>query len=276
MEISFSNLTLIENKNSSREIKYLDNVNIDIHGGEIVGFLGDYLDVIGKLLLIIKRPSKGEIIIDNLSIKRSSHIDNINGLRRRIGFVYTSTSKRFVEKTVKKEISSVLKNYDYKVSNTSKHISDSLKMVGLDDSYLDRNPNNLSSVEQKKVLLASVLSYNPEVIILDSFFDGMNYRDKEYFKKLFIKLKTKFSKTVIVLENNASYMFNLVDKVYVINKGEIVLKGNRDIFYNNKLYKYTNVPPIVEFTKYVQTQNHNILEYTDIKELIKEIYRHVG
>ena len=58
MEITFSNLTLIENKNSSREIKYLDNINLDIHGGEIVGFLGDYLDVIGKLLLIIKRPSK--------------------------------------------------------------------------------------------------------------------------------------------------------------------------------------------------------------------------
>ena len=54
MEISFSNLTLIDNKNSSREVKYLDNVNLDIHSGEIVGFLGDYLDVIGKLLLIIK------------------------------------------------------------------------------------------------------------------------------------------------------------------------------------------------------------------------------
>ena len=276
MEISFSNLTLIDNKNSSREVKYLDNVNLDIHSGEIVGFLGDYLDEIGKLLLIIKRPSKGEILIDDLSIKRSSHIDNIHALRRRFGFVYTNTSKRFYEKTVRKELNTVLKNYDYKVANVSKHISDSLKMVGLDDSYLDRNPNNLSNIEQKKVLLASVLSYNPEVIILDSFFDGMNYRDREYFKKFFLKLKSKFSKTIIVLENNVSYLFNLVDKVYVINKGDIVLKGNKDIFYNNKLYNYTNVPPIVEFTKYVQSQNHNILEYTDIKELIKEIYRHVG
>ena len=73
-----------------------------------------------------------------------------------------------------------------------------------------------------------------------------------------------------------SYLFNLVDKVYVINKGEMVLKGEKDIFYNNKLYKYVNISPIVEFTKCVQSMDHNILEYTDIKELIKEIYRHVG
>ena len=35
------------------------------------------------------------------------------------------------------------------------------------------------------------------------------------------------------------------------------------------------MPKIVEFTKYVQEQGHNILEYVDIKELIKEIYRNV-
>lgn len=276
MEITFNNLSLIENKSSSIERKYLEDINLDISSNQIVGFLGDNLDIIGKLLMIIRRPSKGEIIIDNVSIKKTSHIDNINSLRKRIGFVYTSTKDRFVEKTVKKEISLVMKNYGYKVSNSSKHISDSLKIVGLNDSYLDRDPNKLSSIEQKKVLLASVLSYNPEVIILDYFFDGMNFRDIEYFKKLFIKLKSKFSKTIIVLENNATYLFNLVDKVYVIDNGELVMKGEKDIFYNNKLYKYVNVPPIVEFTKYVQSMDHNILEYTDIKELIKEIYRHVG
>jgi energy-coupling factor transport system ATP-binding protein len=276
MEITFNNLTLIDNKSSSIEKKYLEDINLDIHAGEIVGFLGDNLEVIGKLLLLIKRPNKGEIIIDNVSIKRNSHVDNINALRKKSGFVYTSTKNKFLENSVKKEISTTMKNYNYKVSNVTKHVSDSLKIVGLDDSYMDRNPNKLSSIEQKKVLLACVLSYNPETIILDSFFDGMVFRDIENFKKLFIKLKNKFGKTIIVLENNPSYLFNLVDKVFVINNGSLVLKGEKDIFYNNKLYKYVNIAPIVEFTKCVQAMDHNILEYTDIKELIKEIYRHVG
>ena len=276
MEIAFNNLTLVENKSSAIEKKYLDNVSLFINSGEIVGFLGDYLDIIGKLLLLIKRPNKGEIVIDNVSIKRNSHIDNINALRKKVGFVYTSTKDKFLENSVKKEINMTMKNYHFKVANVTKHISDSLKIVGLNDSYMDRDPHKLSSIEQKKVLLASVLSYNPETIVLDSFFDGMNFREMENFKKLFIKLKNKFAKTIIVLENNPKYLFNLVDKVFVINKGELVLKGEKDIFYNNKLYKYVNISPIVEFTKCVQAMDHNILEYTDIKELIKEIYRHVG
>lgn len=276
MEITFNNLTLIDNKSSSIEKKYLNNVSLFIHSGEIVGFLGDNLDIIGKLLLIIKRPNKGEIIIDGVSIKRNSHVDKINALRKRIGFVYTSTKDRFLENSVKKEITMTMKNYGFKVANQTKHISDSLKIVGLNDSYMDRDPHKLSSIEQKKVLLASVLSYNPETIVLDSFFDGMNFRDVELFKKLFLKLKAKFGKTIIVLENDSKYLFNLVDKVFVINNGELVLKGEKDIFYNNKLYKYVNISPIVEFTKCVQGMGHNILEYTDTKELIKEIYRHVG
>lgn len=276
MEVAFNNITLIDNKSSSIEMRYLDNVSLSINNGEIVGFLGDNLDIIGKLLLIIKRPNKGEIIIDNVSIKRSSHIDNINSLRRKMGFVYTTTKDRFIENTVKKEISLVMNNYNFKVKNVTKHISDSMRIVGLNDSYMDRDPNKLSSIEQKKVLLASIISYNPELIILESFFDGMNYRDREYFKKLFLKLRSKFAKTIIVLEKNPEYLFNLVDKVYVINKGDVVLKGDQSIFYNDKLYKYVNISPIVDFTKYVQSLDHNILEYTDIKELIKEIYRHVG
>jgi len=70
-------------------------------------------------------------------------------------------------------------------------------------------------------------------------------------------------------------MFDLVDKIHVINNGKLVISGGKEIFYDNDLYKYVEMPKIVEFTKYTQDCGHNILEYTDIKELIKELYRNV-
>ena len=276
MEIIFNKLCYIEHKSSSIERKYLEDVNIIINEGEITGFIGDNLEIIGKLLTAIKRPTKGELKIDNVIIKRTSHINNINALRKHIGFVYSSSNKKFVTNSVKKEISTIMKNYNYKAKNNLKHIVDSLKIASLNESYLDRNPNELSSIEQKKVLLAGIMSYNPEVIILESFFKGMTFRDKEYFRKLFLKLKNKYDKTIIVLENDISYMFDFVDKVHVINKGKNVLSGGKEIYYYDKVYKYVEMPKIVEFIKYVKGQGHNILEYTDIKELLKELYRHVG
>ena len=275
MEIVFNKLNYIENKSSSLEKIYLNDLNLVIETGSIVSFIGDDLSIIGKLITVLKRPTKGEIKIDDVVIKRTTHINNVKYLRKNVGFVYCSSEKKFLCKTVKAEIEKIMKNYEYKPKNVTKHIVDSLKMVGLSADYLDLNPENLSMTEQNKVLLACALSYNPQVLVLDYFFRGMSYKDKEYFKKLFLKLKSKFNKTIIVIDNDISNTFDFVEKNYIINHGMIRLSGGKEIYYNDNLYKYTKMPPIVEFIKYVKKQGHNISEYTDIKELIKELYRNV-
>lgn len=274
MEIIFNKLSYIENKNSSSEKKYLEDINLVINQGSIVGFLNEDLSIVAKLIMAIKRPTKGEIKIDDVVIKRTSHINNVNELRKKVGFVYSSNNE-FIGKTVKEEIKLTMKNYNHSVSNVSKHIADSLKIVGLSEEYLDRNPNTLSFTEKKKVMLACAMSYNPSVLIVEDFEKGLIFRDREYFRKLFLKLKNKFNKTIILLSNDLTFMFELVDKLYVINKGKLVLSGGKEIYYDNKLYKYVEMPKIIEFTKYAQESGHSILEYTDIKELIKELYRNV-
>ncbi len=169
-----------------------------------------------------------------------------------------------------------MENYNYKTDIVVKHVVQSVKIVGLDETYWDRDPNELSIVEKKKGDLASVISYNPNVIVLDNFERGLSYREREYFRKLFLKLKNKFDKTIILISNDVSFLFDIVDKVHVINKGKLVLSDGKDIFYNNNLYKYTKIPKIVEFTKYVESCGYDIKKCTDIKELIKELYRNVG
>lgn len=274
MEIIFNKLSYVENKNSLSEKNYLDDVSLIIQKSSIVGILNEDLSVIGKLIMAIKRPTKGELKIDDITIKRTSHISNVNVLRKKIGFVYTSNNE-FLTNIVRDEIKNTMKNYGYKASNVTKHIVDSLKIVGLTEDYLDREISTLSYIEKKKVMLACVICYNPSVIIIENFEKGLIFREREYFKKLFLKLKNKFNKTIILLGTDLTFWFELVDKVYVINKGKLVLSGGNEIYYDNKLYRYIELPKIIEFTKYVQDCGYNILEYTDIKELIKELYRNV-
>lgn len=274
MEIVFNKLCYLENKNSSSEKKYLDNVDLTIESGEIVSFVNDDLSIIGDLIMALKRPSKGEIKLDNLIIKRTSHISNVNLLRKKIGFVKNDIEKSLT-KSVKEEIKKTMKNYNYKAKNVTKHIVDSLRIVGLNESYLERDCKTLSYTEKKKISLACAMSYNPEVLILENFEKGLIFREREYFRKLFLKLKNKFNKTIILIGTDLTFLFDVVDKVYVINKGKLVFSGDKDIFYEDKLYKYVEMPKIVEFIKYAHQTGHDILEYTDIKELIKELYRNV-
>ncbi len=274
MEIIFNQLSYIENKKTSSEKKYFDEANFVINSSSIVGIKMDYSDIIGELLMVLKRPTKGEIKLDNIIIKRTTHINNVNELRKRIGIVPFENNV-YLKKTVKDEIKNAMTNYGYKTRNIVKHIVDSLTIVGLDDSYLDRDPNTLSFVEKKKVNFALIVSYNPEVLVIESFDKGLTFREREYFRKLFLKLKNKYNKTIILVNSELPFMFDVVDKLIVINKGKVVVSGEKDIFYEDKLYKYVEVPKIVEFIKYVNNEGHDILEYTDIKELIKGLYRDV-
>ena len=274
MEIIFNQLTLIDNKNTASEKKIFEDVNMVINSSSIVGIKMDFNDVIGELLMVLKRPSKGEIKLDNIVVKRTTHVNNINLLRKKIGVV-PFNNYVYLKKTVKDEIKNSMANYGYKTKNISKHIADSLTIVGLDNSYLSRDPNTLSYVEKKKVNLAIAMSYNPEVLVIESFDKGLIFREREYFRKLFLKLKNKYNKTIILVNSDLPFMFDIVDKVIVINKGRVVISGDKDIFYDDKLYKYEELPKIVEFIKYVNLMGHEILEYTDIKELIKGLYRDV-
>ena len=273
MEIVLSKFSYIENKSSSIEMKYFDSVDVKIEEGKIVAFVNDDLSILGKLLLVIKRPSSGVIRFDSIKVSRSSHIHNSKSLRRRMGYLNMDTEVMFLESSVKKEITEVLKGYDFKGKEVEKRIIDSLKLAGLNESYLDRNPNELSFVEQKKVKFACIMSYNPEVLILNDFEKGLSYKERDYFRKLFIKLKTKYNKTIVLLSRKVEFLFDFVDKVYVINKGKVVLEGGQEIFYDKKLYKYVDVPKIVEFTNFLHSEKHDINKYTDFKELIKELYR---
>lgn len=274
MEIIFNKLCYIQNKNTSSERKYFEDVDLKIDSGSIVGFIHEDLSILGYMLMGIKRPSKGELVIGDVKIKRNTHISNINMLRRQIGFVYDNKMKYNCD-TVKDEIKEHMKNFGYKTKNVTKHIVDSLRLVGFDETYLTRDPKTLSFTEQKKLQLASIMSYNPEVIVLENFERGLISREREYFRKLFLKLKNKFNKTIILIGTDLTFMFDIVDKVHVINNGKLVLSDDKDIFYNDKLYKYVEMPQIVSFTKYAKDEGHNILEYTDLKELIKELYRNV-
>lgn len=272
MEITFKKLSYVE-KNQSYEKKYLDGINLSIKEGSIVSIIGDNLSIIAKLMLAIKRPTSGELKLGNEIIKRTSHIDNIEEIKNNIGYVADVSSISFQYKTVKDEFKHLMNKVDGK-NNTIKHYIDSLKLVGLSEDYLEYDPNHLSYTESKKVMLALNLCYNPEVLILENFEKGLNYKEIDYFKKLFLKLKIKFNKTIIILSNNVEFMFNLVDNIVVINK-KVLLYGDNSLFYSDVLYNYVEMPLIVSFTKYAKEQGHDILEYTDTKELLKELYRNI-
>ena len=153
-----------------------------------------------------------------------------------------------------------------------KDIFASLKMVGLDDTYLDKKINELTISELWKIELLTKL--DNEIIVVGNMYDSLIYKDREYMKKLFIKLSNNYRKKIVIIDNNVDSFINLVKKVVVIRDKNIVYETTD--FYDLELYKYVNISKIVDFIIYVNSNGINLNKTLEIYELIKDIYREVS
>lgn len=272
MEIVFDEVNY-KSKKSFSGLSSLNNFSLSIKSGSIVGIVSEDVSLMYDLLVLNKRPSSGVIKVGEISIKRSNSVKNKEVLKQKVGYVTFKLD--FLCKTVEDEIISSMNNHSYVCDDIKKHVVDSLVIAGLNEKFLDCDPNSLSYTEQKKLQLAKELSFNPSIIFVEGFDKHFSYREKDYFKKLFRKLKIKFNKTIILVASNIELFFDIVDRVFVIENGNLVINGDKNIFYKDEIYDYVEVPKIVEFTNYVNNLGYDINEYVDLKELIKELYRKI-
>ncbi len=168
--------------------------------------------------------------------------------------------------------------YDYIFSKTSceeKRIKDSLKLVALPFEVLSKKMHVLSRSELLKVELSILLIRNVDMIVVYQFDSYFMEKELFYFKKLFKKLVSKYGKTIVLLDSKIDFMIDLVDRIVVCNsKNELEVFVN-PTFYEERLLELLEIPKIVEFVNYVNHCGKKIGKYTDIKELIKAIYREV-
>ena len=268
MEIVFDNLSSVNNN--------FDGTSFDLRDSSFVSLNGIDFMTFYDLVLNNKRPISGSINVLGTEIKRTNRLEEYSKVIKKIGFVSEDLFSRYEDYLVLDLFLKYIKDYKVrKIEDKNQHAADSLKFVGLSKGILKKVFNELSYTEKKKVMLACVIAVNPSIIILDEFDKGLIFRDKENFKKLFLKLKSKFNKQFIFINTDTDFLMSFVDKVVVINKGKVVFDDNKDPFYNNKLYKYLEMPPIVSFTEYANSEGHDIICYTDTKELLKELYRKI-
>lgn len=155
----------------------------------------------------------------------------------------------------------------------SKKILEALKIVNLSDDYLLRKSNDLSNTEYNKLRLANDLINNEKIIILDYFDKGLCYKEKEYFKRLFRKLAKNYGINFYIKTNDFSFCIDLVDEYLVFDNNRIVKNILKKEAFKEKVYLYYDKHTLVDFVLKSRKYNHLLDDYTDIKDVLKAIYR---
>lgn len=277
MEIAFNNVTYKENVRTPLEKTYLKNFSYTFTSGKVYSIIGDSdsgKEKIGLLINAVNKPLIGTIKIGKY-LNDGKYIKNINGLRMNVGYLKENPNEFLFNKTVKSELEFGLKYFKYKLNKKNIRISEALKLVGLNEEYLKRRIDSLNISEKKKVSLASILIFNPSIIILEEPSMFLNYRDNEKLIKLIKLLKDKYNKTIILISKDTNLSYKVSDEIILLNKGSIVYAGNKSILEDEKVLNNINVdvPEIVKFINISNKFDANLTYTSNILDLIKEVYR---
>ena len=165
----------------------------------------------------------------------------------------------------------------YKYSGTAKEYlnsskdSSSLKMVMLNDSYLNKTSSECSISELKKINLAKALIENKDYIVLNYFEKELNYQEKKYFERLWKRLVNDFHKTIIIFTNDLTSIWNIAKELIIVDKYKVINTIPKDKYI--EFIDNLNKPEIIKFIELIKKKGIEIESYKEVNELLKAIYR---
>lgn len=276
MEIIFRDVSFSYNYKLPNEKKALDGVSLCLDGSlihGIIGPIGSGKSTMLELMNGITKPTSGEITIGKYDLHKSNF--KFKKFRYDVGLVYQFPEKQFFCNTVGEEVAFAEKIFSPRGKNIKRKVIKVLKMVGLDESYLNRSPFSLNGGEKRRVAIASVLISNPKVLILDEPTIGLDNKSKKRLMRILRNLKTNYSKTIVIVTHDVDMLYDIVDNIVVLNKGKIVIEGSKiDVFKNVELLDKNNtpVPSIIRFEKIVYDKLGIDLGYQkDMNSLVRTI-----
>jgi cobalt/nickel transport system ATP-binding protein len=196
----------------------LDQVSLEVRAGEslvILGSNGSGKSTLLKLLDGLYFPSRGSVTaFGNPLTEPALNDDAVNhAFRRRVGLVFQDADTQLFSPSVLDEVAFAPLQLGLDRAELDKRVQSSLKALGIED-LAGRAPHRLSGGEKRKVALASILSLQPEVWLLDEPTAGLDPRSQSWLID-FIREQNKAGKTVVTATHDLTIAELIATRVYV-------------------------------------------------------------
>jgi len=203
-------------------VEALRGLSLMIQDGEFVAIMGQ--NGAGKTTLVkhfngLLKATRGEVMVDGVSTREVS----VASLARKVGFVFQNPDHQLFCETVEEEVAFALRNFGFKENAIKRRVTWALSLLGL-TQYRQTSPFMLSGGERKRVALASVLAWNPKVVILDEPTIGQDYQQKEKLRQFIVQLNAQ-GKTVIIVTHDVEFVAECNPRVVLMAQGKTVADG---------------------------------------------------
>ena len=253
MDIQFKDVNFTYQPGTPFENKVLHDVNFTIKDGSytaIVGHTGSGKSTILQHLNALKVPTTGSVWLGDFEVTSKKNETSLKDIRKEIGVVFQFPEAQLFEETVGKDIAFGPQNFGMSEEEALKRAEEILPLVGLDASFMDRSPFELSGGQMRRVAIAGVLVMEPSVLVLDEPTAGLDPKGQLEMMTLFNDLHEKQDITIVLVTHQMEDVANYADHVIVLDEGKIVGDGSpQEVFQNEEWLQsiQLDVPKTVEF-----------------------------
>ncbi|KXZ39013.1 energy-coupling factor transport system ATP-binding protein [Alkalithermobacter thermoalcaliphilus JW-YL-7 = DSM 7308] len=281
MSISIKNLKHVYNQNTPFESLALDDINLEIQSGELVGLIGHTGS--GKSTLIqhlngILKPTSGKIFIDDVDITDENI--SLSNIRKKVGVVFQYPEYQLFEETVYKDIAFGPSNLGLSEDEINKRVIEAMKLVGLNyEQIKDRSPFELSGGQKRRVAIAGVLAMKPKILVLDEPTAGLDPKGRDEILSQIKDLHKNEKMTIILSSHSMEDMAKIATKIVVMAKGKVYMQGKaKEVFMQADKLKSVglDVPLVCDLVKKLRQNGFNIREdIITIQEAKEEIIKYM-
>lgn len=214
----------------------LDDINIEAKGSESIGLLGANgvgKSTLLKMLVGLNLDFQGRILVDGIPVEKKT----LPEVRQKIGYVFQDSDSQLFLSTAYEDIAFGPRNYGVPEEEVEKRVSRALELTGI--SHLkDRQTYKMSGGEKKLVSIATILSMEPEIILMDEpsiALDPQNRRNLINILNSFHQLKIIASHDLDMIWDTCERTILMADKRIICDGDTKEILSNRELMEENGL-----------------------------------------
>jgi energy-coupling factor transport system ATP-binding protein len=226
----------------------LRDISLEFHAGDFVllsGWNGSGKTTLIKHINGLLRPTEGAVFIDGENISQRPTSD----LARNVGFLFQNPDHQLHKPTVREELTFSLNNFGATDQEIRRKVSEVSEGFGL-GLFLDRSPQELSGSEKKKTTVASILTYDPRIVILDEATANL---DRDQARNIIEIIEHYFDQDKIIISVSHNIRMwadsDLLNRIIVMKDGMIIDDGRpEEILCSPEImgYLYGSLLPVTE------------------------------
>lgn len=276
MSIEINHLEHVYNAGTPFEHSALHGIDLSIPEGKVTAIIGQTGS--GKSTLVqhlngLLIPSAGTLDICGFHIQPLLKIKDVKALRKEVGLVFQFPEYQLFEETIEKDIAFGPKNFGVEEEKANELVKKILPMVGLDESYLQRSPFELSGGQKRRVAIAGILVLDPKVLVLDEPTAGLDPQGAKEMMSLFMDLNRIHNKTILLVSHDMEHVMRYCDHVIVLEHGKVLQESDVHTFFEHPewMIKVGINPPAIIRLKLMLKEKGFLIpdEILDLDALVK-------